>query len=378
MADSLLGRDIPRFTGSFPFFIRELFFIGGVGLVAYLLFQSNPSFIIDNFNSNPWINGLIVFVFLFGVLLTLRGTLTVAPCVAWMKRYARSDHPSDLPRPPSLIAPMGALLMQRSAGRISASSLSAMLDSVAARIGESGETTRYVSRLLIFLGLLGTFWGLLLTVSEIGGVIRTMDAITGDATNFTSGLIDSLQKPLGGMKTAFASSLFGLAGSLVVGFLELQTAQAQNRFFNELEEWMSRQARVMTTAEGAVGDVASADLAAASTDALAHIDNAVRRLNDTMSRMADAQAITDKSISDLVDELKETNVRLRDQAQNLGKIAQGAGGGGLERKDVEALQGTLDRIARGQESGRDELLQGVRSELKLLARNLADLLGGGR
>ena len=141
---------------------------------------------------------------------------------------------------------------------------------------------------------------------------------------------------------------------------------------------MSRQARVMPALDGAGGPVGSADIAAASADALGHIDGAMRRLNDTMARMADAPAITDKSLSDLVDELKETNVRLRDQSQSLGKIAEGSGGGGLSRKDVDALQTAVERIARSQESGRDEMLQGVRSELKLLARNLADLLGGGR
>jgi hypothetical protein len=169
----------------------------------------------------------------------LRQVIRLYPEIAWVNNFRLADPGLAVERPPVLLAPMAAILGSRM-GRmvISAQMLRGILDSIATRLDEARDLSRYMTGLLVFLGLLGTFWGLIETVSSVGGVIQGLKA-TGDAGSIFDSLREGLAAPLGGMGISFSSSLFGLAGSLVLGFLDLQSSQAQNRFYTELEDWLS-------------------------------------------------------------------------------------------------------------------------------------------
>jgi hypothetical protein len=228
------------------------------GLVAFLLYKQ----IAVAFMANPGLNSLIIAVLVIGILLTLRQVIRLYPEIAWVNNFRLADPGLAVERPPVLLAPMAAILGSRM-GRmaISAQMLRGILDSIATRLDEARDLSRYMTGLLVFLGLLGTFWGLIETVSSVGGVIQGLKA-TGDAGSMFDSLREGLAAPLGGMGISFSSSLFGLAGSLVLGFLDLQSSQAQNRFYTELEDWLSTtvydQAVEPIVAAGGAGEVRSA------------------------------------------------------------------------------------------------------------------------
>jgi hypothetical protein len=217
------------------FLFRMMVFIVLGGLITFLLYKQ----IVVAFMANPGLNSLIIAVLVIGIILTLRQVIRLYPEIAWVNNFRLADPGLAVERPPVLLAPMAAILGSRM-GRmvISAQMLRGILDSIATRLDEARDLSRYMTGLLVFLGLLGTFWGLIETVSSVGGVIQGLKA-TGDAGSIFDSLREGLAAPLGGMGISFSSSLFGLAGSLVLGFLDLQSSQAQNRFYTELEDWLS-------------------------------------------------------------------------------------------------------------------------------------------
>lgn len=227
-----MATDVDPYRLSSPriFLVRMLVFLILVGFLIFILQQQ----IRTAFMANPGLNGLIFFVLGFGILLALRQVIRLFREVHWVNALPRGD--ADKVSPPVLLAPMATLLGARPAGAmISTLTLRAILDSIGARLDEAREISRYLTGLLIFLGLLGTFWGLITTVGSLGGVIKSMQ-VGADAAVMFDDLKNGLAAPLAGMSISFTSSLFGLAGSLILGFLDLQAGQAQNRFYNELEE----------------------------------------------------------------------------------------------------------------------------------------------
>ncbi|MEQ1930323.1 MAG: flagellar motor protein MotA, partial [Parvularculaceae bacterium] len=223
-----------------------LLFLLAVSAVVYYLSPLSPkpsSILLDAFNANPALNGLILGVLVVGIVYNLGQAGIIEPCIRWVEAFRETVDPrrARLPRPPGLINAVAKLLLDADerGGRLSFESTRAILDSIATRMDEGREMGRYIGHLLVFLGLLGTFWGLIQTVN---GVVNTISGLavggadTGDAV---TQLINNLKAPLEGMGTAFSSSLFGLASSLVVGFLDLQAAQAQGRFYSDLEDWLS-------------------------------------------------------------------------------------------------------------------------------------------
>jgi hypothetical protein len=212
------------------FLVNMLAFLIIAGFVVLILHRE----ILRAFNANPGLNGVIFGLLFIGIILALRQVVRLFREVRWVNALPRGM--ADKVSRPILLAPMAALLADRPAGvTISTLTLRTILDSVGTRLDEAREVSRYLTGLLIFLGLLGTFWGLLTTVGSIGDVIKSMQ--TGaDAAVMFDDLKNGLAKPLAGMSISFTSSLFGLAGSLVLGFLDLQAGQAQNRFYNELED----------------------------------------------------------------------------------------------------------------------------------------------
>ncbi len=217
------------------FLVRMLVFVILVGIIGGFLQKQ----IVVAFMANPGLNGLIIVVEVVGIALSVRQVLRLYPEIGWVNHFRLRDPSLAVKRPPVLLAPMAAILRSRAVPMVlSAQLMRGILDSIATRLDEARDISRYMTGLLVFLGLLGTFWGLIATVSSVGGVIQSLKA-GGDAGSIFDSLRSGLAAPLSGMGISFSSSLFGLAGSLVLGFLDLQSSQAQNRFYTELEDWLS-------------------------------------------------------------------------------------------------------------------------------------------
>ncbi len=227
-----MATDVDPYRLSSPriFLVRMLIFLILAGFIAFILQQQ----IATAFMANPGLNGLIFFILGFGIILALRQVVRLFREVHWVNALPRGQ--ADKVKQPILLAPMAVLLGDRPPGAmISTLTLRAILNSIGTRLDEARDVSRYLTGLLIFLGLLGTFWGLITTVGSVGGVIKSMQVGADTAVMFDD-LKNGLAAPLAGMSISFTASLFGLAGSLVLGFLDLQAGQAQNRFYNELEE----------------------------------------------------------------------------------------------------------------------------------------------
>jgi hypothetical protein len=214
------------------FLVRMLAFVILAGFVALILYKQ----IFRAFMANPGLNGLILGVLLIGILLSFRQVVRLFREIRWFNDHRQAGERIRPVPMPVMLAPMATILGEDSSRSISTGTLKVVLDSIATRLDEGREINRYLTGLLIFLGLLGTFWGLLETVGSIGDVIKSMQSGSGDTSVMFDALKSGLSAPIAGMSISFTSSLFGLAGSLVLGFLDLQAGQAQNRFYNELED----------------------------------------------------------------------------------------------------------------------------------------------
>lgn len=279
------------------------------------------------FQANPLLNGFIGAVFVLGVVTCFWQVLILAQSVSWIEDFVRHVPGHDATKPPRLLAPLAALLRSRGAKmQISASSSRSILESVATRIDEARDITRYLANLLVFLGLLGTFYGLATTVPAVVDTIRSLAPQEGETgLQVFEKLMSGLESQLGGMGTAFSSSLLGLAGSLVIGLLELFAGHGQNRFYRELEEWLSSITRVsLSSGDGEGGDTA----------AMAAVLDQVQAQMDALQSLYTQSDITRVMVEDKIDDL----------ARAIGKLAERREGGG--GGDVAAA---LARIAEGQE-----------------------------
>jgi uncharacterized protein YneF (UPF0154 family) len=295
-----MAKDIDPLKLSSPriFLLRMLVFIVLGGLITFLLHKQ----IEVAFMANPGLNSLIIFVLVVGMVLSLRQVLRLYPEIAWVNNFRLADPGLAVERPPVLLAPMAAILGSR-IGRMamSAQLMRGILDSIATRLDEARDISRYMTGLLVFLGLLGTFWGLIETVGSVGGVIQGLKA-GGDAGSMFDSLREGLAAPLSGMGISFSSSLFGLAGSLVLGFLDLQSSQAQNRFYTELEDWLS------TT----VYDQAAEPIVAAG--GTTEIRSAVDRLREALAE-GGASKNTTNAMSNLAEAIQALVQHMRNEQQ---------------------------------------------------------------
>jgi hypothetical protein len=252
--------DIDPFKVSSPriFLVRMMLFLVLGALLVVILYKQ----IWAAFLANPGLNGLIVCVLLIGIVFAFRQVLRLFPEVAWVNSFRLADPGLAVERSPTLLAPMQAILRDRM-GRMAMSpqTMRGIMDSIANRLDEARDISRYMTGLLVFLGLLGTFWGLIETVTSVRTVIEGLK-VGGDSTQMFDALKEGLGAPLGGMGISFSSSLFGLAGSLILGFLDLQTGQAQNRFYTDLEDWLATTVRDLgaESSPGSSGLALSGDL----------------------------------------------------------------------------------------------------------------------
>jgi hypothetical protein len=304
------------------FLVRMLVFLVLCALVGVVLYKQ----IIQAFFANPGLNALIGGVLFIGIILAFRQVIRLYPEVSWVNNFRIADPGLAPARHPKLLAPMAMILGGERTGRmtITQTTMRHLLDSIATRLDEARDISRYMTGLLVFLGLLGTFWGLIETVGSVGKVIDGLK-VGGDAGALFDTLKEGLAAPLGGMGISFSSSLFGLAGSLILGFLDLQSSQAQNRFYTDLEDWLASTVREYSgeTAPGAGGD----------------LQNAIERLRSAMEEGGNNRGTT-AAMANLAEAIQGLVAHMRTEQQ---MIREWADNQGEQNRDIKKL---LERIAR--------------------------------
>lgn len=370
------------------YLVRMVLFLAVVALAAGAVYGPLAA----AFRANAPLNGLILGVFLLGAIYNLRQVLQLAPEIAWIEDFkGRADSHGSVglsTKPhPRLLSPLATMAGEREEIRLSAMALRSVLDGIASRLDEQRDISRYTIGLLVFLGLLGTFWGLLDTLGAIRSVISNIQVGGGDIAGMFDELKSGLEAPLTGMGTAFSSSLFGLAGSLVLGFLDLQTGQAQGRFYTELEDWLSTQARLSAGTLSVEGEQSMPAYVEAlleqTAESLENLQRTMSRGEETRIQTSEAlRQLTEKmsTITDfmqteqlIMKKLAETHMELKPALERIAG-GTGLGGGGLDdasRNHIRNIDLAVSRMLEETRTGRDELLSQVRSEIKLLARTVA-------
>lgn len=348
--------------------------------------------IIRAFMTNPALNGLIVGVLLIGVIYVVRQVLLLRPAVRWVETFRNNEPGLSTQSPPAMMLPLATMLQEKK-GKVSLSTLSmrSLLDSIAARLDESRDMSRYLIGLLVFLGLLGTFWGLLETISSIGNTISSLSVDGVEFSTVFDDLKRGLEQPLEGMGTAFSSSLFGLAGSLVLGFIELQASQAQNRFYNDLEEWLSSFTRLSSGSALAEGDasvpVYVQALLEQTADSLENLQRIMARSeeargtgNQTLLQLAERLAsLTDqmRAERDLMVKLAEGQMELKPILQRIAVATEQGGDSSIETH-LRNLDVYVARLLEDSASGRQNAVDEIRAEIKVLTRTIAAIADEGR
>jgi hypothetical protein len=351
-------------------------------LVAALVFALHRP-LVAAFLGNPAVNGVILGILLAGIVYIFRQVMLLEPEVEWIesfrRRLADRDFGAPSSRPPRLLAPMARMLGSRRDGRVSlsASSLQTLLDGIASRLDETRETSRYLIGLLVFLGLLGTFYGLLETVRSVGGVIGALDVTASDLAHAFADLKAGLESPLHGMATAFSSSLFGLAGSLVLGFLDLQAGQAQNRFYNDLEEWLSTHTRLSS---GSLAEAGEGSVPAYLQALLEQTADSLESLQRLLTRSEENRIASNTTLASLAERLGTIGEHMNaGQGQMIRFAESSLGQNEAVRAHLRAIEGYMARLNEELAEGRAQSVAELRNEIRLLARTIAALADeGGR
>ena len=397
-------------TDTKTYLTRMIVFLVVVGVGMAFIAQT----LIGIFLVNPLLNGLIFAIIIAGIALNFRQVIMLGPAAKWIEAFhsnagAKPESLGDMPSLSGdteikLLSPMARMLEEKrsrgSSGKIvlSAPVMRTLLDGIGARLEESRDFARYLTGLCIFLGLLGTFWGLLGTVGSISDVIKKLTVTSDDISVMFTALKQGLEAPLSSMSTAFASSLFGLGGSLVLGFFDLQAGQAQNAFYNELEEWLSGLTRLSSgtgPGDGEQGVSAYTEaLLEQTAESLQELQNIMARGEQTRSSGNDQLAQLNDKLSMFADQMRiqqqvllrvaETQRGLGPLQRSIGDVAAAlsapqAGGGGVDdatRGHIRNIDAGLSRLAAALESGRSESVRELRNEIKLLAKTVAATQGG--
>lgn len=338
------GRPIPhggpeRFSSPLVFLWAMLVFLALAGFVAMILGRQ----VIQAFSTNPGLNGLILGVLAVGILMAVLQIARLAREVRWLNALRDNDRERRA-RSPVLLAPMEAMIGHGAMPRtLPAPSVRAILDSVGGRLDEQRDVSRYLVGLLVFLGLLGTFWGLLTTIGSISATIQSLDPAAGDAATVLDSVKNGLSAPLSGMGTAFSSSLFGLSGSLVLGFLDLQVGRAQNRFYTELEDWLS-------TVAVEAGQAVPASVAAPDGAAVGSSGEEFRLLSDRINRLVlehSTSPRTSAAMANLAESIQGLVQHMRGEQQTLRDFVEAQAGEQREmRRVLERLNRSLTEIER--------------------------------
>jgi hypothetical protein len=360
-----------------------LFLIAVVAVCALLFPQLERVFL-----HNVPLNSMILGAALIGVVFIFRMVLQLDPELAWIESYKRSRQPLSRVAP-RLLAPMATMLGERTDKQLSLSTMAmrTLLDGISSRLDESRDISRYLIGLMIFLGLLGTFWGLLDTVSSVGTVIQSLEIGSNDVASIFNNLKTGLERPLAGMGTSFSSSLFGLASSLVLGFLDLQAGQAQNLFYNDLEEWLSSLTRLSSgsvIAEGETSVPAYIEaLLEKTADSLDTLQRALQRGEDNRTATGGHLFTLTERLSALTDQMRAEQALLVKLVEGqmemrpvLARLAESSSEGGIDeasRIHIRNMEVYLARLVEELSVGRQQTVDELRAEIRLLARTIANL-----
>ncbi|MGH6707463.1 MAG: flagellar motor protein MotA [Bradyrhizobium sp.] len=321
-ARSEMEIELSKLSSPRIFLVRMLVFLVLCALVMVVLYKQ----IVLAFFANPGLNALIGAVLLIGIILSFRQVIRLYPEVSWVNNFRIADPGLAIERRPALLAPMAAILGGERTGRMSISqqTMRHLLDSIATRLDEARDISRYMTGLLVFLGLLGTFWGLIETVGSVGKVIEGLK-VGGDSGSLFDTLKEGLAAPLSGMGISFSSSLFGLAGSLILGFLDLQSSQAQNRFYTDLEDWLASTVREYS------GD--------GTSGVSGELQHAMERLRAVVEEGGGSRSTT-AAMANLAEAIQGLVAHMRTEQQ---MIREWADGQGEQNREIKKL---LERIAR--------------------------------
>jgi hypothetical protein len=383
-----------RMRRSHRFLLRMSVFLVLVVVLAYGL--HGP--LLAAFLGNPAVNGVILGVLAAGIIYIFRQVMLLDPEIDWIEsfreRLANRDLTTPPGNPPRLLGPMARMLGTRQGSRVSlsATALQTLLDGIASRLDETRETSRYLIGVLVFLGLLGTFYGLLETVRSVGGVIGALNVSATDLARAFADLKSGLESPLHGMATAFSSSLFGLAGSLVLGFLDLQAGQAQNRFYNDLEEWLSTYTRLSS---GPFGEGGDGSVPAYIQALLEQTADSLENLQRLLTRSEESRIAANAPLAGLSDRLgaiaehmnagqaqmvrlAENQFELRPLLSRLTSVAETSlGQNDALRAHLRNIEGYMARLTEDLAEGRAQSVSELRNEIRLLARTIAALADEG-
>ena len=293
------------------FLVRMLIFLTLVAFLASILHEQ----LLTSIMTNPGLNGLIIGVLAFGALYSFRQVIRLYPEIKWVNAFRIADPGLSISHKPRLLLPMATMLRDRTGSiSLSTASMSSIMESLGSRLDEARDTGRYMVGLLVFLGLLGTFWGLLDTIQSVGTAIGTIDTRGGNTVTVFDDLKSGLAAPLKGMGTAFSSSLLGLAGSLILGFLELQASHAQNRFYNELEEWLSGVTELTPGSSSGASDVVMRQLSATLYDMQRILEELNGRLGESGGDQT-SQSEQTKEMRDLAQGVGQLITQMRSEQQ---------------------------------------------------------------
>lgn len=341
-------------TNSRHYLFRMILFLIAVFGVGYTLFPSLKF----AFFSNVVINSSILAALLIGILFILQQTLRLGPEYRWLVNREKIHGETAIKRP-SLLATVAVMLSDDQRGTLSAQNLRSVLDGVAIRLDESREISRYMIGLLVFLGLLGTFWGLLITVQSVGTVVGSIDTSQSNIDVMMGELKKGLNAPIAGMATAFSSSLFGLGGSLILGFLDLQFGQASGRFYTDVEDWLSKSVDFNIPQEFR-SDPASPALISGLSEAAAN----------KMLELAKTVAAGEKDRVSLT-------ANLENLTSTLSKLHDGLSRDALTAENLARLEASLQALGREMKTDRSELNDTISMELRALSKALTTIMKKG-
>tara|TARA_Y100001970_G_scaffold275563_1_gene376970 strand:- start:331 stop:1458 length:1128 start_codon:yes stop_codon:yes gene_type:complete len=351
------------------------------------------SSLVDAFLTNPIINGLIFSVLAFGIIIIFRQVYTLLPEIEWIEGYKRNKSTGLTGNVKTkkliLLAPMAGMLVEHK-GRFTISSLAmrSLLDSLNLRLDETREISRYLIGLLVFLGLLGTFWGLLSTIESVGTVINSLGVAGEDSTSMFLKLKEGLKQPLNGMGTAFSSSLFGLSGSLILGFLDIQASQAQNQFYNDVEEWLSSMSLISVNPssnkdskkiheEGVPVYVQA--LLEQTAESIDSLQRTLGRGEDERKHLADNFANLAEKMSAVADQIKTNQKNIEKNNGNsidikpiVDLMKDNLNGFDEPTKEhIRSMDISIKRLVEENNQANKQLISELRSEIKLLAKTIS-------
>jgi uncharacterized membrane protein YccC len=342
------------------------------------------------FMANPILNGAILSLLVFGIFYQIRQVLLLKPeykLIEALKRH--HDHLPQYGEKLRLLNSLFSMLRaEQGQFKLSPQSLRTVLDGVASRLDEDREISRYLTRILIFFGLLGTFWGLLETIQSVGGVINALPSGEASTALLFGDLKNQLKAPLGGMGTGFSSSLFGLTGSLILGFLDLQAGQAQNQFYRHLEDWLSAQTKLTNNKMMGDGDSVPAYLSALVEKTADSLDHLIKLLgqDDHNKRIVDARLLTlTERLTFLSDQMQTEQtvlLRLAEGQKDIRPILkslsehlahQHAGFDEITKNHIRSLDLALQHLVQDASRGRDQFVSEIKGEIRLLARTISQV-----